>query len=83
MSIGYCRPTRDHPTHARYAVVLFFNIAETIFDTSARNESHVGILQIEKMIWAKNNEFCFLLNVDTIMPGIIILRPEMGSTPQN
>ena len=33
------------------------------------------------MVWAKNNEFCILSNFDTLKPGIVILRPEMGSTP--
>ena len=33
------------------------------------------------MIWANIGEFCFLSNFDALKPRIIILRPEMGSTP--
>ena len=49
----------------------------------------VGSVQVKKigniayMIWANNNQFCFALsNFDALKPRIIILMPEMGSTPQ-
>ena len=53
-------------------------------DPSARNESHVGSVQVEKicMIWANIIKFSFLAKFDALKPRIIILRPEMGSTPQ-
>ena len=34
------------------------------------------------IIWANNGKFSFLSNFDALKPRIIILLPEMVSTPQ-
>ena len=55
----------------------------SICDPSARNESHVGFEQAEKISDMHDmGEFVFLSNFDALKLRIIILRPEMGSTPQ-
>ena len=64
----------------RYCYSALICKTEHICDPSVRNESHVGSVQVEKM--ANNSEFCLLSNVKALKPRIIILRPEMGFTPQ-
>ena len=97
-----CRPTVDHKKFIissiknsslqlqPYDQTGFLGQASKfcMCDHSARNESHVGSVQVEKMgniFPANNGEFCFLTNFDDLTClklGIIILRPEMGITPQ-
>ena len=57
-------------------------MAVIICDLSARNESHVGLLQVDKMGDMQDTGKFFFFKL-TLKPGIIISRPEMGSTPQS